>query len=117
MMSSPVATGHAFIAVFAILFAEMVTAFYEPDPDTMASKAQWLMIAFFITSVASALFRVLQPYLFGVAGERMTRRLRVDAFTSLLRQVRLPQLEALQGAGGVVGSMRPCHKGGRLYYY
>ncbi len=48
------------VAVFSLLFAQMVSAFYVVDPDETVRKARMLMIIFVCCGVGTGLCKLLQ---------------------------------------------------------
>jgi ATP-binding cassette subfamily B (MDR/TAP) protein 1 len=64
----------------------MLNVFFSPDDDRVLQKTLELMGWLFLIAVVSGAAQFLQPYLFSVAGERLTRRLREDTFSVLMRQ-------------------------------
>jgi ABC-type multidrug transport system fused ATPase/permease subunit len=72
--------------VFSIVFSRMLNVFYSHDDDRILQKTLELMGWFFLIGGVTGVTQFLQPYLFSIAGERLTRRLREDTFSVLMRQ-------------------------------
>ncbi|TPP59118.1 Multidrug resistance protein 1 [Fasciola gigantica] len=73
--------------IFAILYSEMYAIFtLKTDPDQMQNRINLtagIMALLGLIRLASSTF---QAYFFGVAGQRLTKRLRLTLFESILRQ-------------------------------
>jgi ATP-binding cassette subfamily B (MDR/TAP) protein 1 len=70
----------------AFVFAEMLSLFYSMDTEYIMKGAVTFGSIFIGISAASWLFAGVQGGLFAVVGERLTTRLRVHLFRSILRQ-------------------------------
>ncbi|XP_049809966.1 ATP-dependent translocase ABCB1-like isoform X1 [Schistocerca nitens] len=77
--------GFAFPA-FAIVFGDVIGVLSLPDPDEVRSQTNWYSILFVVIGVVLAIASFLQIYMYGIAGERLTSRLRKMAFAAMLRQ-------------------------------
>ncbi|XP_056458389.1 ATP-binding cassette, sub-family B (MDR/TAP), member 4 [Gadus chalcogrammus] len=72
--------------LFAILFSKIVAVFSEPDKDVVREKSALFSILFAVIGVVSFFTLFLQGYCFGKAGEILTMKLRLRAFTAMMRQ-------------------------------
>uniref|UniRef100_A0A8C5WKG4 ATP binding cassette subfamily B member 4 n=1 Tax=Leptobrachium leishanense TaxID=445787 RepID=A0A8C5WKG4_9ANUR len=71
---------------FAIIFAEIMGIFVEPDKDILRQKSTMFSLLFLALGGISFVTFFLQGFTFGKAGEILTTRLRLLAFKSMLRQ-------------------------------
>lgn len=71
---------------WAIVLARMLDVFYETDNEALRSRGLFLMGMFFLIAGVAGVCQFLQPLVFGRAGERLTKRLRLEAFKSIVRQ-------------------------------
>ncbi|XP_069680452.1 multidrug resistance protein homolog 49 isoform X2 [Periplaneta americana] len=71
---------------FAVLFGEVLGVLSESDAEKVQSDANWYSILFLVIGIVSGLGMFLQMYLFGLVGVRLTERLRIAAFSAMLRQ-------------------------------
>jgi len=69
-----------------VVFAFVLTAFNSSDMDYARKSINICALMFGVIGVFSFVVQWAQSYLFEVIGERMTRRLRVDYFRTLMRQ-------------------------------
>lgn len=58
----------------------------DPDPDYVRSETNKFCLYFVIAGIAAGLATFLQIFMFGIAGESLTMRLRGDSFRAMLRQ-------------------------------
>ncbi|XP_046995059.1 ATP-dependent translocase ABCB1-like [Schistocerca americana] len=72
--------------VFAVLFGDVLGVLSLPDPDDVRSQTNWLSLLFFAIAIFISVASFLQIYAFGIAGDRLTTRLRRLAFSAMLRQ-------------------------------
>jgi ATP-binding cassette subfamily B (MDR/TAP) protein 1 len=72
--------------IFAIVFAEMLSAFFITNEAVMQQRIGWWAIGFAILGAVTLIAHVLQAGMFGVAGEFLTRRLRAMSFEGILRK-------------------------------
>uniref|UniRef100_A0A8C5D1Z3 ATP-binding cassette, sub-family B (MDR/TAP), member 4 n=1 Tax=Gadus morhua TaxID=8049 RepID=A0A8C5D1Z3_GADMO len=72
--------------LFAILFSKIVAVFSEPNKDVVREKSALFSILFAVIGVVSFFTLFLQGYCFGKAGEILTMKLRLRAFTAMMRQ-------------------------------
>jgi hypothetical protein len=72
--------------MFSLVFSRMLNVYYDVNTDTMASQTLLLMYGFFAFGVVSGATQFLQPWLFSVAGEALTRRLRQQTFEAIVKQ-------------------------------
>ncbi|PNF32792.1 hypothetical protein B7P43_G04482 [Cryptotermes secundus] len=74
------------LPLFAILFGEVYGVLSIQDPEEIQSETNWYCILFVVIGVVTGLGMFLQMHLFSLAGVRLTARLRVAAFSAILRQ-------------------------------
>jgi ATP-binding cassette, subfamily B (MDR/TAP), member 1 len=72
--------------MFSIVFAHMLDVFYLVDQKKLYDDALFMMGMFFLIAGVAGVCNFIQPYLFGRAGERLTKALRTETFQSILRQ-------------------------------
>eukprot|EP00898_Chlorokybus_atmophyticus_P004111 jgi/Chlat1/4700/Chrsp3S05626 len=70
---------------FAIVFAQIITVFYEP-PNQLADDARFWSLMFVVIAVASFNANFWQLWGFITSGSYLTRRIRELAFKAVLRQ-------------------------------
>ncbi|XP_043290091.1 multidrug resistance protein homolog 49 isoform X2 [Venturia canescens] len=71
---------------FAVLFGEVYRVLGLVDPDEVRRETVNFSILFIIVGVVTGLGTFLQMYTFGLAGVRMTTRLRSTTFAAMLKQ-------------------------------
>ncbi|XP_069680453.1 multidrug resistance protein homolog 49-like [Periplaneta americana] len=74
------------LPLFAILFGEVYGVLSVQDPEEVQRQTNWYCILFVVIGVVTGLGMFLQMHLFSLAGVRLTARLRVAAFSAMLRQ-------------------------------
>ncbi|KAJ9591025.1 hypothetical protein L9F63_027767, partial [Diploptera punctata] len=74
------------LPVFAVLFGEVLGVLQVTDPEEVQSQANFYSILFVVVGIVTGGGMFLQTYCFGLAGVRLTQRLRVQAFSAMLRQ-------------------------------
>nr|AAO20901.1 Mdr3 [Takifugu rubripes] len=72
--------------VFAILFSKIITVFADPDRDSVRRKSEFISLMFVVIGCVSFVTMFLQGYCFGKSGEILTLKLRLRAFTAMMRQ-------------------------------
>ncbi|XP_049957122.1 ATP-dependent translocase ABCB1-like [Schistocerca serialis cubense] len=72
--------------VFAVLFGDVLGVLSLPDPEDVRSQTNWFSLLFFAIAIFISVASFLQIYAFGIAGDRLTTRLRRLAFSAMLRQ-------------------------------
>lgn len=75
----------AILPLFGVLFGEVLGIFRKPTEEMLADARFWSLI-FFILMFVDFFVNLLQIGCFGVAGERLTRRVRSSYFQAMLRQ-------------------------------
>ena len=81
------ATGFGAVNVFfAIIFGDVLTIFSEPDPTVAREKSVSFALQFCALGLACLVSIGLQGMMFGVSGERLTKRVRTRMFQSMLQQ-------------------------------
>ncbi|XP_039305776.1 multidrug resistance protein homolog 49 isoform X2 [Solenopsis invicta] len=80
------ATVGASFPAFAILFGDIYSILNIPDPDETMKQVIFLSIMFIVVGVITGVGTFLQMHMFGLAGVRMTTRIRKMAFTAMLKQ-------------------------------
>ncbi|KAK5639991.1 hypothetical protein RI129_010802 [Pyrocoelia pectoralis] len=76
----------ATMPAFAILFGEILGVLSLPDEDDVIRESNKYVILFVAAGVITGIATLLQIYMFGVAGEKLTMRLRQLMFSAMLRQ-------------------------------
>ncbi|KAJ3597609.1 hypothetical protein NHX12_001132 [Muraenolepis orangiensis] len=72
--------------LFAILFSKIVAVFSDRDDAVVKEKSAFFSIMFAVIGVVSFFSMFLQGFCFGKAGEILTMKLRLSAFTSMMKQ-------------------------------
>ncbi|XP_072756399.1 multidrug resistance protein homolog 49 isoform X2 [Anoplolepis gracilipes] len=80
------ATLGASFPAFAVLFGEVYYVLGLEDPDEITSRIINFSLLFILVGVLTCICTFLQMYMFGLAGVRMTTRIRKMAFTAMLKQ-------------------------------
>ncbi|XP_047542452.1 multidrug resistance protein homolog 49-like [Vanessa atalanta] len=76
----------ATMPIFALLFSKLYGMFSWPDPDEILRQSQFYAGMFACAAAVSGLVTFLQAWLFGLAGAKLTDRLRVMTFENYLVQ-------------------------------
>ncbi|XP_007505013.2 ATP-dependent translocase ABCB1 [Monodelphis domestica] len=72
---------------FSIIFSRIIGVFTQPeDPETRKRKSDLFSVLFLVLGIISFITFFLQGFTFGKAGEILTKKLRYQAFKSMLRQ-------------------------------
>ncbi|XP_049836069.1 multidrug resistance protein homolog 49-like [Schistocerca gregaria] len=71
---------------FAVLFGEIYRVLSIQEADEVRRDTSTFSILFLVIGILSGVGTFLQMHMFGVAGVRLTKRLRVMVFDSILRQ-------------------------------
>ncbi|KAK0147853.1 Multidrug resistance protein 1 [Merluccius polli] len=72
--------------LFAIVFSKIVAVFTEINVDVIKERSTFFSIMFAVIGVVSFVTLFLQGFCFGKAGEILTMKLRLKAFTAMMRQ-------------------------------
>ena len=81
------ATGFGAVNVFfAIIFGDVLTIFSDPDPENARKESVKYAIQFCGLGLACLVSIGLQGLMFGVSGERLTKRVRTRMFQAMLQQ-------------------------------
>ncbi|XP_058800345.1 ATP-dependent translocase ABCB1-like [Phymastichus coffea] len=72
--------------LFSILFGDIIGVLSRPNPDDVRSETNVYSLYFVITGILIGSTSFIQVYLFRIAGERLTMRLRGHLFEAMLRQ-------------------------------
>ena len=72
--------------MFALIFTEITTTMFNLNPDTLKDEALDLLVLFIVLATVSLIANLGQFFLFGYAGERLTKRLRAATFKAVMRQ-------------------------------
>ncbi|XP_012562041.2 ATP-dependent translocase ABCB1 isoform X1 [Hydra vulgaris] len=75
----------AFPVLFALIISELINVFSKP-PDVIRKESVKWSLYFLGLGVVDCIGLFFSSFLFGIAGEILTRRLRKEAFTAILRQ-------------------------------
>ncbi|TPX35876.1 hypothetical protein SmJEL517_g01675 [Synchytrium microbalum] len=84
-LTGSVANGVTF-PVFALVFGRILAVFGNPDIEQMQRDASFWASMFVVLSVVAGSANFSQMALFGIAGERLTRRLREMSFRAIVSQ-------------------------------
>ncbi|XP_050298459.1 ATP-dependent translocase ABCB1 [Anthonomus grandis grandis] len=76
----------AAMPIFAVLFGEILNVLQNTDHDYVRSETNKYALIFVLTGVLAMVSTFLQMSMFGIAGEKLTLRIRSKMFESLLRQ-------------------------------
>ncbi|XP_018059638.1 PREDICTED: multidrug resistance protein homolog 49-like isoform X2 [Atta colombica] len=80
------ATVGASFPAFAILFGDIYGILNLPDAEKVMKETIFLSILFIIVGLITGIGTFLQMHMFGLAGVRMTTRIRKMAFSAMLKQ-------------------------------
>jgi len=69
---------------FGLMMMRTVTALSPPDPDDMFAESVAWCLAFFITGFGMMVFEALSQVCLGIAGEHLTKNVRLELFSKLL---------------------------------
>ncbi|XP_041649046.1 ATP-binding cassette, sub-family B (MDR/TAP), member 4 [Cheilinus undulatus] len=72
--------------LFAVLFSKIITVFAEPNKDVVRERSEFFSLMFVAIGGVSFVTMFLQGFCFGKSGEILTLKLRLKAFTSMMRQ-------------------------------
>ncbi|XP_041798486.1 ATP-binding cassette, sub-family B (MDR/TAP), member 4 [Chelmon rostratus] len=72
--------------LFAVIFSKIITVFIEPDQNIVRQRATFFSLMFVAIGGVSFITMFLQGFCFGKSGEILTLKLRLRAFTSMMRQ-------------------------------
>ncbi|KAJ3146682.1 ATP-binding cassette, sub-B (MDR TAP), member 4 [Geranomyces michiganensis] len=76
----------AVMPIFALIFAQILSVFGEPNLDEMTRKANQWALGFLILAIGAFVAQTLQIGLLRIAGDKLTTRLRIRSFTALVHQ-------------------------------
>ncbi|CAK1546564.1 unnamed protein product [Leptosia nina] len=76
----------ATMPVFALLLSKLYGMFSLPEPEEILRQSELYAGLFALVAAVSGLVTFLQTWLFGLAGARLTNRLRVMMFSNYLQQ-------------------------------
>ncbi|NXO70939.1 MDR1 protein, partial [Phainopepla nitens] len=71
---------------FAVVFAKIIGAFQERDPEKRSKSTVVLSLIFLLLGVIILAAYIVQGFMFGKSGEALTMRLRALSFRALLQQ-------------------------------
>ncbi|XP_020291871.1 multidrug resistance protein homolog 49 isoform X2 [Pseudomyrmex gracilis] len=80
------ATVGASFPAFAVLFGEVYKVLGLEDPEEIQQKTIDYSILFIVVGLVTGIGTFLQMYMFGLAGVRMTARIRKITFTAMVKQ-------------------------------
>ncbi|RZR92901.1 hypothetical protein BHM03_00021278 [Ensete ventricosum] len=90
--------------MFAILLSNVIKAFYEP-PHKLKKDSNFWSLMFLVFGVVSLIALPARSYLFGIAGSKLIRRIRLMTFQKVVN-MEIMYEEASQVANDAVGSIR-----------
>lgn len=76
----------AVMPVYAIIFGDVLQTLSEPDAEKAQSNANKYALAFVGIGLLAGISMFLQLYMFSLAGEALTQRLRKMTFAAMMRQ-------------------------------
>lgn len=76
----------AAMPLFGILFGEIVGILSSPDPEYVRSATDTFSLYFVLTGIVVGAATFLQIFMYGIAGEYLTERIRSKAFNHMLKQ-------------------------------
>lgn len=76
----------AAMPIFAILFGDIIGILANPDDKYVREETDKYSLLFVIAGVATGFATFFQIWTFGIAGERLTMRLRGKMFEAMLQQ-------------------------------
>ncbi|XP_033097909.1 ATP-dependent translocase ABCB1-like [Anneissia japonica] len=74
------------LPLFAIFFGEIINVFSQDTLEEMQDAARFWSLMFVLLGVITGLGNFFQTWMFSISGENLTMRLRIKAFSSMLRQ-------------------------------
>ncbi|XP_070822421.1 ATP-dependent translocase ABCB1 [Chaetodon trifascialis] len=72
--------------LFAVIFSKIITVFAHPDEAVVKQRSEFFSLMFVVIGGVSFITMFLQGFCFGKSGEILTLKLRLRAFTSMMRQ-------------------------------
>ncbi|XP_076594196.1 ATP-dependent translocase ABCB1 [Chaetodon auriga] len=72
--------------LFAVIFSKIITVFAEPDEEVVKERSEFFSLMFVMIGGVAFITMFLQGFCFGKSGEILTLKLRLRAFTSMMRQ-------------------------------
>ncbi|KAJ8927496.1 hypothetical protein NQ314_020045 [Rhamnusium bicolor] len=72
--------------VFAILFGSILGTLALGDEEEVRRESNKFSLYFVISGIIAGLSTFFQMYMFGIAGEKLTKRIRIQMFQAMLRQ-------------------------------
>ncbi|KAJ3375227.1 Multidrug resistance protein 1 [Allomyces arbusculus] len=72
--------------LFSVVFSKILSVFAETDINVMRDRANFWAGMFVVLAIVSFIANFMQAALFGIAGERLTMRVRAMSLRALLRQ-------------------------------
>ncbi|KAF2883638.1 hypothetical protein ILUMI_22510 [Ignelater luminosus] len=82
---SSVVTG-AGMPIYAIVFGDVLGVLADEDPEYVQSQTNKFAILFLVIGIVTGIATLFQTYMFGIAGEKLTMRLRSRMFKAFLTQ-------------------------------
>lgn len=71
--------------MFAVVSGEIIGILTNTDPEIVRSESNIFVLVYVVAGIVIGTVTFLQVWTFGIAGERLTRRLRENAFLAMLR--------------------------------
>ncbi|RCN29758.1 ABC transporter transmembrane region [Ancylostoma caninum] len=72
--------------LFSIIYGKLFLLLSNPDPEQLASGSIINAVLFMVLAIGSGLTTFCSGTLFGITGEKMAMRLRMDVFKNIMRQ-------------------------------
>ncbi|CAB3362047.1 Hypothetical predicted protein [Cloeon dipterum] len=72
--------------LFSVIFGDILGTLSNPDTEVVRSESNTFCLYFLILGIIIGISSFIQLYTFGVAGERLTLRLRSQTFSAILQQ-------------------------------
>ncbi|KAL7120610.1 hypothetical protein ACP275_02G132500 [Erythranthe tilingii] len=92
----------AILPVFGLLFSSVITAFYEL-PHKLKKDSEFSALMLVVLGVVSLIAYPLKTYLFGVAGNKLVRRIRLMCFEKVVN-MEIGWFDEPENSSGMIGS-------------
>ncbi|KAJ8733987.1 hypothetical protein PYW07_014538 [Mythimna separata] len=72
--------------LFAVIFGDFIGVLSDPDPEVVLNTVRTLSLVFVGIGLFSGITNFIVVFFYGIAGEHLTKRLRLSMFETLLQQ-------------------------------